>query len=602
MGDGNDSIYLHDDIKESAEVDMGAGDDRVELGGDYSSSNSLEMDEGNDTVIVSGNVSGEIHMGAGDDWLYVAGSISDTLDGGSSGADYLTLGSYSYTDYLADKDNIRTQHIEDFEYIKFSDGNILDVSEGVLTTDPDVQAVFQNGTASSSAYSYEVDVESSVAGSAVNIANVPSGATMFDANGNAISPNEDGSYTITVDDTGKATVTLESDSELTSDTLSAITTSQSLVTVTGSASDGYIASGDVVTLEVNGNSYTTVLADDGTWTVMVEEFDLDADNVFDVTIISYDSEGSPVETSTSHTYLGSDEDGSVETPEQDGWVSVDELNALHTDEVNQYGSDGQIDADNLWDHNTLYGDDGNNTIYGEDNNDTIYGEGGNDLIYGQSNNDTLYGGDGNDKISGGDNPDTLYGEAGNDYLIGGTNSDTMYGGTGSDKLEGGDNNDYLDGGEGSDLLYGEGSDDTLIGGAGNDYLDGGTGSDILIGGDGDDVLFGGENYGNDTLTGGAGSDLFVLTSADDGKDTLTDFIASEDVLDVSDLLDVPDGEDDIGAYLNEHLSVTSDSIGIVESEYYTKEVATFGDDSQVSSGGTISVIYNDQEYTINTDG
>ena len=152
------------------------------------------------------------------------------------------------------------------------------------------------------------------------------------------------------------------------------------------------------------------------------------------------------------------------------------------------------------------------------------------------------------------------------------------------------------------MLYGEGSDDTLIGGAGNDYLDGGTGSDILIGGDGDDVLFGGENYGNDTLTGGAGSDLFVLTSADDGKDTLTDFIASEDVLDVSDLLDVPDGEDDIGAYLNEHLSVTSDSIGIVESEYYTKEVATFGDDSQVSSGGTISVIYNDQEYTINTDG
>jgi Ca2+-binding RTX toxin-like protein len=85
-------------------------------------------------------------------------------------------------------------------------------------------------------------------------------------------------------------------------------------------------------------------------------------------------------------------------------------------------------------------------------------------------------------------------------------------------------NDNLSGGEGDDILYGQGGNDTLSGGVGND---------ILVGGAGDDVLIGGT--GNDILTGGSGADLFVWNSMDSATDTVTDFNATEDALDLSGL-------------------------------------------------------------------
>jgi serralysin len=60
--------------------------------------------------------------------------------------------------------------------------------------------------------------------------------------------------------------------------------------------------------------------------------------------------------------------------------------------------------------------------------------------------------------------------------------------------------------------------DTLTGGAGNDTLIGGTGNDTLIAG-----------AGNDILTGGGGHDTFTFGSVI-GKDTITDFNAAQDSL------------------------------------------------------------------------
>ncbi len=48
---------------------------------------------------------------------------------------------------------------------------------------------------------------------------------------------------------------------------------------------------------------------------------------------------------------------------------------------------------------------------------------------------------------------------------------------------------------------------------------------------GDDTIIG--NGGNDTMTGGTGADRFVWTSAAQGQDTITDFQASSDILDVA---------------------------------------------------------------------
>ena len=182
--------------------------------------------------------------------------------------------------------------------------------------------------------------------------------------------------------------------------------------------------------------------------------------------------------------------------------------------------------------NPLTGNSGNNT-WNANSTDSIEGAthyaynglAGNDIITGNTAvGNSLSGGLGNDSITAGDQGDFLYGNEGNDTL------------------QGGDSQDYLAGGDGNDSLSGQNDDDRLLGGAGNDKLDGGSGDDKLEGGDGNDTLLGSTGNdtlnggnGNDVLTGGAGDDVFIfdsiLTAAN--ADTITDFTAGEDTLQLS---------------------------------------------------------------------
>ena len=137
-------------------------------------------------------------------------------------------------------------------------------------------------------------------------------------------------------------------------------------------------------------------------------------------------------------------------------------------------------------------------------------------ITGTNRNDFLEGGAGNDTIQGGNGRDTLIGAEGDDLLEGGNARDNLEGGAGNDTLNGGNREDALDAGNGDDLLIGDRGNDTLNGGAGNDILNGGRSLDIL--------------------TGGAGADTFVYSNFSDRKDVIPDFVAIEDVIDVSNLL------------------------------------------------------------------
>ena len=131
---------------------------------------------------------------------------------------------------------------------------------------------------------------------------------------------------------------------------------------------------------------------------------------------------------------------------------------------------------------------------------------------------------------------------------GGSGDDTLYGGSGKDELKGKGGDDTLYGDSGDDELEGGSGDDRLYGEAGGDELKGSSGADILEGGSDNDELFGGA--GNDTLTGGDGNDVFAWTLADRGTaghvavDTITDFNASKDSIDLRNLLDGGVGDED----------------------------------------------------------
>ena len=188
------------------------------------------------------------------------------------------------------------------------------------------------------------------------------------------------------------------------------------------------------------------------------------------------------------------------------------------------------------DNDTLTGSDASEAILGFAGEDILSGNGGNDFLFGWSDDDLLDGGGGDDFVRGGTGDDTLYGDReGQDAT--GLGSDTLDGGDGNDVIfgdaeiitdSGGD--DLLIGGDGNDQLSGQKGDDTLIGDDGTDTLNGGMGNDLIFGGDGNDLIDG--DIGNDILIGNEGADTFRVG---EGSDTIQDFIAG------TDLIELPDG-------------------------------------------------------------
>jgi serralysin len=73
--------------------------------------------------------------------------------------------------------------------------------------------------------------------------------------------------------------------------------------------------------------------------------------------------------------------------------------------------------------------------------------------------------------------------------------------------------------------------DILSGLAGNDSLESSGGDDILIGGTGNDTLTGVQ--GSDRLLGGSGNDRFRFLSPLEGGDTIADFKAADDSIQIS---------------------------------------------------------------------
>ncbi|EGU51881.1 putative outer membrane adhesin like protein, partial [Vibrio orientalis CIP 102891 = ATCC 33934] len=106
---------------------------------------------------------------------------------------------------------------------------------------------------------------------------------------------------------------------------------------------------------------------------------------------------------------------------------------------------------------------------------------------------------------------------------------------------------------------------------GNDTLDGGEGDDILYGQGGTDTLIGG--LGNDILTGGEDADIFKFvdqgTGVRDGEvDTIKDFTAHEDKIDISELLHT-DANDSITTLLDNHeieLALNGDNLELTISD------------------------------------
>ncbi|QLE44366.1 calcium-binding protein [Nostoc sp. C052] len=179
----------------------------------------------------------------------------------------------------------------------------------------------------------------------------------------------------------------------------------------------------------------------------------------------------------------------------------------------------------------------------------ISGTDADDLIVGNSGDDTLSGGtSGNDTIDGGEGDDILFADYSYSNTVRGirtTFNPTTNNGEITERtnrvsyknierlnISGTIDNDNIVGSNGNDTLFGGyGGNDTIIGGVGNDILIGGYGNNALTGGAGNDTLTGGG--GNDSLYGGTGTDTFVFNNYNGGVNSLYDFNATNELIQVS---------------------------------------------------------------------
>ena len=102
--------------------------------------------------------------------------------------------------------------------------------------------------------------------------------------------------------------------------------SMTTITVSGTATEGVISDGDIVTLEINDNTYTTTVTN-GVWSVGVDINDLKDDTVFTATVASKDEDGfSAFSTSDEHTHTVDLRFGEIVVSDIDGDNIVDDSN------------------------------------------------------------------------------------------------------------------------------------------------------------------------------------------------------------------------------------------------------------------------------------
>jgi hypothetical protein len=185
---------------------------------------------------------------------------------------------------------------------------------------------------------------------------------------------------------------------------------------------------------------------------------------------------------------------------------------------------------------TLIGDGGTNVLTGLDGADLLNGGGGADRMSGGLGNDTYVVNKAGDQVTEGNNPgdvDTV--KVSIDYTLGANVENLILIGAGA--IDG-------TGNELANKLTGNAEANVLSGLAGADRLSGGGSSDTLIGG-----------AGRDILTGGADADTFRYLSASETgatgatRDTIADFVAGTDKIDLAAIDAVDDGADDAFSFI-----------------------------------------------------
>ncbi|EME68861.1 Type V secretory pathway, adhesin AidA, partial [Paramagnetospirillum caucaseum] len=213
VGEGNDRVLVGDDL--SSKASLGSGDDYLEVADD--SWASIDAGSGNDTVKIGGDISSKVDMGSGNDRVTITGdNLWATVTGGS-GTDSIELTGVTKAEWDANANGVKN-YVKDFENIKFADGQVIGDASAFDTT------------TTTSTYKTPLTIEATLNDtdgsetlSPVTIGNIPAGATL-ELDGEVLTPNADGTYTLNVMSGSPVEVTLVTDTPVTANSLNLTTT------------------------------------------------------------------------------------------------------------------------------------------------------------------------------------------------------------------------------------------------------------------------------------------------------------------------------------------------------------------------------------------
>ena len=295
---------------------------------------TFNLDDTNDTFIIKGNsndltlnlgggnniVSFEIDPGKNVNISASSGDDVLVLPGNQEDYDFSSLNENNgiYSGQITGADNMSVT-INNFEGIVFADGSSLgDINVAGITIESQTTMVIDQDeieerdlvlidgeyyekqevivdpimTTESVSYQYSISLDASLTDtdgseslSNITLSNLPNGVVLKDASGNEISSNEDGSYTINLDEESDTKITLESDAELAVNNLNEITAS-----ITSTENNG----GEEITLETNIAGYETLFIEDDTVISFDELREASASNISEINMLNGD-QGSTIE-------------------------------------------------------------------------------------------------------------------------------------------------------------------------------------------------------------------------------------------------------------------------------------------------------------------
>ncbi|MCT7464452.1 calcium-binding protein, partial [Aliarcobacter cryaerophilus] len=259
LGAGNNELYIKGNAENT--IDTGLGNDIVIVDGN--AKNSVRLGDGNnelyikgsavdittgtgaDKVFVDGNISNYVNLGAGDDYLEIGGKLTANntcLDGGD-GTDSLYLKDYTKQQYESDfVANYQSWRIKNFETITFKDVDTYKIDKDGKLGDK-VEAKGYKYDITVNAQLTDTDGSESLSkdengNEIITLKNIPVGSTLYNGEvneANKLTANPDGSYTVKVDESGEAKLSVTNEKEISDTDLNSI--KASVTSIEGSNSD-----------------------------------------------------------------------------------------------------------------------------------------------------------------------------------------------------------------------------------------------------------------------------------------------------------------------------------------------------------------------------